>query len=36
MCRHLVTKIPYLLSDVPDRYETQEMCDNFMLENSET
>ena len=36
MCKHAVTKLPYLLRYVLDRYKTQQMCDKAILENCGT
>ena len=36
MCKHAVTKLPYLLRDVHDRYKAQQVCDKAILENGGT
>ena len=36
MCKYAVKKLPYLLLYVPDRYNTQHMCDKASLENAGT
>ena len=33
VCKHAVTKLPYLLRYVPDQCKTQQMCDKAILEN---
>ena len=33
MCNHAAKKLPNLLLYVPDKYKTQEMCDEAILEN---
>ena len=33
MCKHAVKKLPYQLRYVPDRYKTEQMCDETTLEN---
>ena len=34
MCKHVVKKLPFLLTYVPNGYKTQQMCDK--LENDGT
>ena len=31
MCRHSVKKLPFVMTYVPDRYKTQQMCDKAIL-----
>ena len=36
MCKHPVTKLPFITGHVPDRYQTQQMCDKAVVENGGT
>ena len=36
MCKHAVKRLPYLLRYVPDKYKTEQMCDEAILENGGT
>ena len=36
MCKHAVTKLPFITGHVPDRYQTQQMCDKAVVENGGT
>ena len=36
MCKHVLKKLPYLLRYVPDKYNTQQICDKAILENAGT
>ena len=35
-CKHAVTKLPFVISYVPDQYKTQQICDKAILENGGT
>ena len=36
MCKHGVKKLPFLVRYVPDKYNTQQMCDKAVLGNGGT
>ena len=36
MCKNAVTKLTFATKYVSDRYKTQEMCDNVILDNGGT
>ena len=36
ICKHALEKIPFVIRYVFDRYESQQMCDKTVLENSGT
>ena len=36
MCKHAVTKLPFITGHVPDQYQTQQMCDKAVVENGGT
>ena len=33
LCKHAVKKLPFLIKYAPDRYKTQRMCDEVILQN---
>ena len=36
MCKHADKKLPFVIKYIPDRYKTQQMCNNAILENGGT
>ena len=36
MCKDTIKKLAYLSRYIPDRYETQQICNKVVLENGET
>ena len=36
MCEHAIKQLPYLSKYVPDKYNTQQICDKAILENCGT
>ena len=34
LCKHAVKKLPFVIKHVPDCYETKDMCDRAIPENS--